>query len=301
LKTVKKVLSLLFVGCYEIAVYIDVMISQQQGYYLCSIAVKVVAASYLLTLDALSDIPFITVWTVYFLLAATLTLYLKWQPQYLLIAPKWSVDDLISQANNSAFDLLFLLPISVVGANWFNLRLTLTEPGAISDFYSNPWCWARIPLGIFIGLICRMAAHRALHLPYCYKSIHKIHHIVAERMTPFSAFNDHPIEFFLMEVIGTFLLPCVLQPLPPPVLGAVWSLQVALGVCDHSNAIVPGSFFIDAEYHLVHHTLTNWNYAEFQMLDELWGTLYKGDLKWRKPQPVGNVAASAIADKKLVD
>lgn len=275
------------------------MMSQQQGYYVCSLAAKVITAFYLIKLEALSDIPFKTVWAVYFLLAAALTLCLKWQPKYLLIVPKWTADDLLSQANNSAFDLLFLLPISVLGASLCNLRLTLVEPGSIADFYMNPKLWIRIPVGIFVGLICRMAAHRALHIPVFYKSIHKIHHIVAERMTPFSAFNDHPIEFFLMEIIGTFLLPCILQPLPPPVLGAVWSLQVALGVCDHSNAIVPGSFFVDAEYHLIHHTLTNWNYAEFQLLDDWCGTLYKGDVKWRKPQP-GGVSAYDTLNKTHV-
>ena len=148
-------------------------------------------------------------------------------------------------------------------------------------FYASPLAWACIPLGIFFGLIIRGTVHRILHLPQFYRRIHKMHHIIPEHMTPYSTFNDHPLEFFFMEVIGTFLLPCVLQPLPAPVLAAVWAYSGALGIFDHSNAIVPGSYFIDSEYHLTHHQLTSCNYAELMVLDNICGTLHRGKVKPR--------------------
>lgn len=221
-----------------------------------SLIAKIAIARYLVHTETLRLIPFTAVWTVYFALAAALTIYLQLNSQFLLVTSKWSRKDLLRQANASAFDLLFLLPVSVIVAERFNLQLLLTKQDEITIFYSSPVAWLKIPLGMFIGLICRMFVHRVLHMPQFYKSIHKMHHIVPERMTPFSTFNDHPIEFILMEVIGTFLLPCIIQPLPACVLGAVWCFQCIQGVCDHANAVIPGSFFVDSEYHLIHHTVS---------------------------------------------
>jgi sterol desaturase/sphingolipid hydroxylase (fatty acid hydroxylase superfamily) len=100
-------------------------------------------------------------------------------------------------------------------------------------------------------------------------------------MTPFSSFNDHPVEFIFMEVIGTFMIPVALNPLPLPILCLVWSWQCFSGILDHSNAKEEGNYFLDAEYHMTHHQLTVYNYAEFEILDKIAGTLYTGDTKWR--------------------
>jgi sterol desaturase/sphingolipid hydroxylase (fatty acid hydroxylase superfamily) len=72
-------------------------------------------------------------------------------------------------------------------------------------------------------------------------------------MTPFAAFYDHPVEFLLMEVIGTFLIPLFVRPLPVHVIAMVWTFQSFSGILDHANAKVPWLLFADSHYHLVHH------------------------------------------------
>ena len=233
----------------------NLALTKDEVMLLASLLLKISFARYLVG-NVISDffLPFLSLWVAYFALGATMIIFLHYNRRYLLIHSNWTIRHLISQIDSSARDLFVLLPVSVVVVKHFNMfPLILTKAEDIAAFYWSPWAWACIPIGIYLGLVCRMAAHYILHHPLLYKRIHKMHHIIPENMTPFSTFNDHPIEFFCMEIIGTFLLPCVLRPLPAPVLAAVWAMQVCLGVLDHSNAVVPGSFFIDAEYHLTHH------------------------------------------------
>mmetsp|Transcript_1910 Transcript_1910/g.3031 ORF Transcript_1910/g.3031 Transcript_1910/m.3031 type:complete len:269 (+) Transcript_1910:262-1068(+) len=260
----------------------------QAGFFMTSLLWKVCTAVLILYTEATSAFigPLVAVWISYFSLAAVMTVYFRYNPHYLLVSSKWTLRDLSGHIQSSARDLLVLLPASVLIIKYFKIsKLVLTDPLDITSFYSSPLTWVGIPLGIFIGLIWRMGAHRLLHQPPLYKALHKMHHITPERMTPFATFNDHPIEFFVMEVIGTFLIPVILTPVPSVVLAGIWSMQCCLGVCDHSNAVVPGSWFLDAEYHLTHHQLTHCNYAEMQLLDKIFGTLHTGPVKWRKPDP----------------
>jgi sterol desaturase/sphingolipid hydroxylase (fatty acid hydroxylase superfamily) len=256
------------------------MVSKDDLSLLAALFIKLSLAWYLITTSPLlSDfyVVFLVMWASYFILASFLSVYLQKNSQYLLVPSKWSYYDLISQMNISIRDLCILLPVSVMLVQHFDIApLLLRNPVDIGDWYHSPISWLCIPLGIFLGLICRMATHRLLHVPVLYTKIHKLHHISPQKMTPFSTFNDHPIEFFLMEIVGTFLIPCMIHPLPVPVLAVVWSLQCCLGVFDHCNAIIPGNYFVDSEYHFVHHTLTHYNYAEFQFLDQICGTLYSG-------------------------
>lgn len=259
------------------------MLDRDNAQILARIAIKVLFGRFVITtLLPGFAVPFLTLWTVYFSLGVLMMIYLKQNSKYLLVPAKWGQCDLLSQINSSARDLIVLLPLCVFIVQQFKcFPLILTDNQKISSFYRSPLTWISIPIGILVGLIIRGAVHRMLHLPLFYKRIHKIHHIIPEKMTPFSTFNDHPLEFVFMEFIGTFLLPCVFQPLPAPFLAGVWAFSCGLGICDHSNAIVPGSYFIDADYHLTHHQLTSCNYAELMILDEVCGTLYQGKDKVR--------------------
>jgi sterol desaturase/sphingolipid hydroxylase (fatty acid hydroxylase superfamily) len=261
------------------------MSAKDDAQILAFLSLKVAFAHHLISTPLLSDfaIPFLALWSVYFSLAAAMLVFLHYHSCYLLIPAKWSKHDLLSQINSSARDLLVLLPLSIMYVRYFNLfPLMLTDEQGVEEFYASPLLWLSIPIGVFVGLIIRGSVHRILHLPVFYKRIHKMHHIIPEHMTPFATFNDHPIEFICMEVVGTFLLPCLFQPLPAPVLAGVWAFLGSLGICDHSNAMVPGSYFIDADYHLTHHQLTSCNYAELMFLDQICGTLHTGKVKGRK-------------------
>ena len=92
-------------------------------------------------------------------------------------------------------------------------------------------------------------------------------------MTPFSSHTDHPIEFILMEVIGTYLMPIFMNPCPILILSLQWIFHSIQGILDHSNSKIP-HLKIDSEYHFYHHKFTIYNYAELEILDKIAGTLY---------------------------
>ena len=190
-------------------------------------------------------------WIAYFLLGAVMIIFLRFNPRFKLVNTTWSSEDLWNQIDSSIRDLFILLPCAVYLNQRYSISRIVLDDDGESDFYQSPWRWALIPVGVFAGLIWRMLVHRLLHLPKIYRQCHKIHHLQAPKMTPFSTFNDHPVEFILMEIIGTFFLPAIIQPLPVPILTFLWALQCALGILDHSNARIP--YICDSSYHLTHH------------------------------------------------
>jgi len=248
-------------------------------------AVKVLLASIIIpAIPSLFNfyIPLIACWISYFVLGALLLAYLESNKQYYIIPMKWKKSDLYFQLSASSRDLFVVLPTVIFLTHKFNIvKIVLTNPEEIYSFYTSPTSWLMVPGAIIVGLVWRMTIHRILHHPSIYRIWHKRHHVRPERMTPFSSFNDHPVEFLIMEAVGTFYIPVILNPLPMPVLVLVWSWQCFSGICDHTNATIPGSYFVDAEYHFTHHQLTVYNYAEFEILDKLAGTLYIGDAKER--------------------
>lgn len=191
----------------------------------------------------------------YFLTGFVMIYVLHRNPQYRLVESTWSVDDLCGQIDSSIRDLLVLLPCALYLNQRFSIVKIILEPDSPTSagafFYLTPLQWSFVPVGVLVGLVWRMFVHRLLHHPKLYRLSHKMHHLQAAKMTPFSAFTDHPLEFLCMEVVGTFFLPAALQPLPVRALAVLWAAQCVLGVLDHCNAHVP--FVCDSRYHLVHH------------------------------------------------
>ena len=200
-------------------------------------------------------IPWVTCLVSYFILGGMLLLYLENHTHYYLIKMTWDKNDLYEHINSSMFDLCLSLPISIWLVYYYKLFPLIIEykDDEYNHFYSSIIKLIMIPISILIGLIWRMYIHRLFHHPLFYKSIHKKHHDRPDKMTPFCAFYDHPIEFLLMEVIGTFLLPLYINPLPMEILCLLWSWQCFSGILDHSNAVIPGSYLVDANYHFTHH------------------------------------------------
>jgi sterol desaturase/sphingolipid hydroxylase (fatty acid hydroxylase superfamily) len=205
-----------------------------------------------------AKVSFFTPWIVclisYFIFGGILLIYLEKYNYYYFIKMTWNKDDLFQHIDTSMFDLCLILPISI----WFVYRyqlfsLIIIKYNEIQYFYHSIIKIIMIPISILIGLIWRMLIHRLFHHPLLYKSIHKKHHDRPDKMTPFCAFYDHPIEFILMEVIGTFLLPLYFNPLPTEILCILWAWQCISGILDHSNAIIQGSYLVDATYHFIHH------------------------------------------------
>ncbi len=130
-----------------------------------------------------------------------------------------------------------------------------------------------------------------------YARFHKRHHLLINRMTPYSAFLDTTLEFVAMEVVGGFLLPLFLVPAPAWAITLVWTLHVGSGtkkkekrkkkkqkkmktylffhfffllqgLLDHSNTYVKDSMLFDSIYHSDHHKLSVWNFAELEVRKE---------------------------------
>jgi hypothetical protein len=222
-------------------------------------------------------IPFIGVWAMSFVFCPLLSVYFDRHPEYRLLPMTWTWKDLVYQLDSTIEDLCFIFPICVLVASKLGITLVLTDPDAVSNFYYSPLSWLMIPVTNMVGLVWRMAIHVVLHHPKLYKW-HKRHHALPENMTPFIAWNDSIVEFLFMEFFGVMFLPIVLNPVPMPVLTIIWSWQILDGVLNHQNLKVPGSWWLDTEYHTVHHIHVRHNYAEWELLDKLAGTLYTQDL-----------------------
>ena len=222
--------------------------------------IKLIIASIILSLidSKISfSIPLLFCFVSYFVFGALLLLFTENNPKWYLIKMTWNKSDLFEHVNTSMLDLCIILPTFIwIVYNYKLFSLILVDETEINNFYYSFEKWLMIPLGVLIGLIWRMFVHRIFHHPLFYKRIHKKHHDKPEKMTPFCAFHDHPIEFILMEVIGTFFIPCLLNPLPLPIISLLWSWQCFSGILDHSNAVVPGSYLIDAKYHYIHHQVS---------------------------------------------
>jgi sterol desaturase/sphingolipid hydroxylase (fatty acid hydroxylase superfamily) len=97
--------------------------------------------------------------------------------------------------------------------------------------------------------------HRALHTPWMYRNVHKVHHRFVHP-TPYSAFALHPLEFIMFQSAGVICVsffPCHVMsflsvvsarlPLPPPAVARRadrerwWRL--AGRICEHAQPAGP--------------------------------------------------------------
>ncbi|KAL5021913.1 hypothetical protein ScPMuIL_001068 [Solemya velum] len=92
-------------------------------------------------------------------------------------------------------------------------------------------------------------SHRALHAPYFYKSIHKVHH---ELTTPFAlgAIYAHPLEVIFSNMVPALLGPMLFGSSLFTVI--VWNvLSVLVTTVHHSGYHLP--FLPSPEFHDYHH------------------------------------------------
>ncbi len=124
--------------------------------------------------------------------------------------------------------------------------------------------------------------HRALHAPFFFKKIHKIHHY-STNPTPFASFSFHPIEA-MTEML--FLFPIVvLIPVHIEILILFLVLSHFFNVIGHLGyELFPkttwdawwGSWITTSTHHNLHHQHFNGNYGLYlKTWDSLCGTLHR--------------------------
>jgi len=128
---------------------------------------------------------------------------------------------------------------------------------------------------IFVEDVTHYWLHRALHIPYLYKWIHKVHHQFASPFGLSAAFS-HPLEVLILAV-PTFLGPLLIRP--HYLTFYTWVLFRQLdAVSTHSGYDLPNilnlvPFYGGTSSHDFHHKSFIFNYSSrFTFMDVIFGT-----------------------------
>ncbi len=162
----------------------------------------------------------------------------------------------------------------------------LLYPGVDKIYFDNPISTLQSfayllasTVAFFIWIdLWAYVAHRALHLPWMYKNIHKLHH-KWKQTTAFTALALHPLEFLLLNggvYIGLYTIPM------HPAAITVNLLYIHFhNVVDHSGVYVestlpwqPSSLFHDD-----HHRMFHLNYGQSLTCWDKWGGTFYAEKK----------------------
>lgn len=114
--------------------------------------------------------------------------------------------------------------------------------------------------------------HRALHLPWAYKWVHKTHH-ESVNTDPFSGLSMHPLESAIYFSTSSLLTPFT-SPWVPRLLTLCLIVFPLEGHWGYGSWAVEGSY-----NHYIHHTKFNWNFGSSPLWDHMLGTNYPRDRK----------------------
>ena len=129
-------------------------------------------------------------------------------------------------------------------------------------------------VGFFLWIdLWAYLAHRCLHLPWLYKTVHKVHHTF-KQPTAFSAMGLHPFDMLLLQggiYVGLFVLPLHIAAITANLLYIHYH-----NLLDHSGIYYESwlPWQPSSLYHDDHHRLFHANYGQSLTLwDRLGGTL----------------------------
>lgn len=218
--------------------------------------------------------PLLLVWATYFIFGGFLELMTRkggWD-KYLLIKTNLSYTDYQHYLVTSCRDLFIILP----GAYYLTRSRILLSVDESVVFYDHLFSSiAKVIASVWIGYVYRMIVHMFLHTKYLYKRFHSQHHVSVNKLNAFICFTDSVLENIVMEMVGVFILPSLLVPVPANVLTLIWTYGVYTGLLDHSCLYIHDIWWldwIDCRYHIYHHLNVRANFAELELLDRLAGT-----------------------------
>jgi len=156
---------------------------------------------------------------------------------------------------------------------WGLIYSDVAEYGWLYLFFSAVLYFVWIDLWAYIG-------HRALHLPFLYKSVHKLHH-TWKQTTAFVGLALHPVDMLIIQ--GGVYVGFYIMPLHPSAIVVNLLYAHYYNVIDHSGVYHESSlpWQPSSLYHDDHHQHFHVNYGQFLTIwDRLCGTFWKGDAKY---------------------
>ena len=143
---------------------------------------------------------------------------------------------------------------------------------------SSPFEWKRelaiLPFNMLVNEVTFYGAHYALHQPFLYRTIHKVHHRF-HAPTAMAAAYAHPLEFIFGNVLCIGLGPILSNA--HPYAAFAWFSAAMLSTCKgHSGYNV-----LNAATHDAHHQYTTYNYGVLHLGDYCMGRGLPDPLKRR--------------------
>jgi sterol desaturase/sphingolipid hydroxylase (fatty acid hydroxylase superfamily) len=122
--------------------------------------------------------------------------------------------------------------------------------------------------------------HRLMHTPWCWKNLHKLHHIAPQ--AALSATYVHPLEYTLWVLCMQLPFAIAGFPLGPYLIPLAWGQLTGGGA--HSGY----SGFANGDKHNGHHLYHNVNFGLLMIADAVWGT------HWAPGEPAPKVWGEAV-------
>mmetsp|Transcript_9828 Transcript_9828/g.9927 ORF Transcript_9828/g.9927 Transcript_9828/m.9927 type:complete len:270 (-) Transcript_9828:111-920(-) len=213
--------------------------------------------------------------------------YVKNQ-NHLSIVSKWWLPILCQKPNRGAYHHIFTTVNLLISSTFSCLLTELSLQGYSKLQFSSIEVYGMLQIFIDALYACILQSiieyywHRLMHIPICYKYLHKYHHYY-KSPEPWDDLYIHPI-----EATGYY---CIL--FCPPFLFSmhVFSYIIYMiimgtcGVLDHSGIHFSFPYLYNTADHDLHHSKYNVNYAfPFPYMDLLHGT-YEGQFLGRKYSP----------------
>lgn len=184
---------------------------------------------------------------------------------------------------------------------WSMLYFDFDEYGLSYTLISTVFYFMLVDCSLYWG-------HRALHIRYLYRTIHRVHHRW-RTPSPFTSLAVHPVE------LGTFqffsLIPMFLFPLHPAGVILILIYQQVVSVLDHSgvrfHSIFPWQ--APAAFHDDHHVYFHVNFSQNMGLwDRIFGSWRREDERYGEDRflvdqehrsPLLDYAREAVTSRSL--